>query len=403
MSRKQSVAGALALVAGLVLGARDAAAASEPSLTRILSSLGFTNRAETDRRRFPPGTYDVQLLAEFTGGHAAQAISWYPAGSSDFTLLFSGAEGGAGLADPQPTRQFLSTSEFGLSLKASSGNRFFTESSRNPGHDQQVRVFVDRSTPGAFLIGFEDQRHDDTDPDFQDVVLRLTPSPTRASDAFDKTIELCTRELSSAVHATFKDAFDEQISQPILAGLQYNGADPETIAVIARQLEHTKGVMAQMTSAGVEGMLDGRLLLGGVQRSLDDSFRLPAVLPSSVEVVTSALGQPVLSPGQSIDDILRDGLNPALIEFTWDDITAKFRPHGNDEPQILYKEVTVGAKAEASKGADKKGEKPAKVKLTVTAEVKTSSNTSVEVATSGSVDTSGAREGTVSVGFKFKF
>lgn len=87
----------LALISFLVISASVAlfssAVFAEPSTTKLLADLGFTNVALTPIETFPPGLYEATLLAEFGEFYDINILSYYAVGSEDFQTIFSGPEG----------------------------------------------------------------------------------------------------------------------------------------------------------------------------------------------------------------------------------------------------------------------------------------------------------------------
>ncbi len=170
------------LVAALVLPLLMVPAYSEeplePSLLTILSFLGFTNITESTIETFPPGVYEVVLYAEFADHHDSNELSYYPAGSSDFTLIFSGSDGGInGYVDPPVNRTFWFThtcnSTFGLSMYDGLGNHtYFTEGVLNPDGQNHSKVYLNLDDPEMYLIGFENL-FGLGDRDYNDMVFSL--------------------------------------------------------------------------------------------------------------------------------------------------------------------------------------------------------------------------------------
>lgn len=154
------------------------ALAQEPSLIAVLNSLGYSNLEEvTDFNGvFPPGSYEIHLLAEWADFHAINTVSFYEIASCDkqdcsFKEIISGPDGGVGtLFNNQVKRRLVGVNNFGLSF-LSGNNRSFTEAGRNPDGLPLTKIFRDLEDPNSFLIGFEDLR----DSDFQDMVFKLNP------------------------------------------------------------------------------------------------------------------------------------------------------------------------------------------------------------------------------------
>jgi hypothetical protein len=158
---------ALFLLLRVVLGPVETTSAQEPSLLEIFTHLGFTNIVEVSEETFPPGTYDLRLLAEFSENR--NSVSQYPVGTDQFQELITSAEGNFGFTDPPITKRLVTSVQFGLEIFTPTEHQFFTERARNSDGMQHARIFRDLHAPGSLLIGFEDLM--DSDQDFQDVVL----------------------------------------------------------------------------------------------------------------------------------------------------------------------------------------------------------------------------------------
>ena len=144
---------------------------SEPSLTDILTYLGFTNVAETTVETFSRGTYNITLYAEFAGYSDENELSYYEVNTTVYTLIFTGLEGGSGYLSPPVTKTFTADYQFGLSM-LSPEHRYFTETSRNPDEEQHTKVYRNLDDPDMFLIGFENQ-YGGGDRDYNDMVFSL--------------------------------------------------------------------------------------------------------------------------------------------------------------------------------------------------------------------------------------
>lgn len=146
--------------------------ASEPSLAEIFEHLGFTDVAVADVETFPAGLYEITLYAEFAAYRDENELSYYLVGSSTYSLIFSGPEGGCEYIDPPLTKTFTADCQFGLSMLTPENHRYFTETSLNPDGEQHAKVYENLDDPCMFLIGFENL-YGAGDRDYQDMVFSL--------------------------------------------------------------------------------------------------------------------------------------------------------------------------------------------------------------------------------------
>ena len=146
--------------------------ASEPPLVEIFENLGFTNIAEADSEIFPAGTYNITLFAEFAGYHDENELSYYQVGTSTYTLIFDGPEGGFEYLSTPITETITVGHQFGISLFTPDDYRYFTENSLNPDGQNHAKVYKNLDDPKMFLIGFEDL-YEAGDMDYQDLVFSL--------------------------------------------------------------------------------------------------------------------------------------------------------------------------------------------------------------------------------------
>ena len=154
----------------------EPARAAEPDLITILNNLGFTDIEESTVEGFIPGTYKVSLYAEFCDYHNSNELSWYPVGTSEYNLIFSGAEGNRDYVDPPLSKSYTINAKFGLSFLSPEG-RYFTETDRNPDGIKHAQIYVNQDTPDMFLIGFENHLGGG-DKDYNDMVISLELTPT---------------------------------------------------------------------------------------------------------------------------------------------------------------------------------------------------------------------------------
>lgn len=142
----------------------------EPSIETVLDEQGFGDLNEVDRISFPPGTYETEIIAEYSRGHASNAVDLYDVGSGALVPLFEPAEGGFGVVLPE-IETLVEAEEFGFSLLRDDGVRLYGDPALNPGGSRAMRVFQQGSS-ATYLIAFEDF----LDGDYQDFVFRLTRS-----------------------------------------------------------------------------------------------------------------------------------------------------------------------------------------------------------------------------------
>lgn len=146
---------------------------AEESIETILNALGFTNVAESSVQTFPAGFYEAILYAEFAGYSDTNELSYYPVNTSDFTIIFSGPEGGSGYVIPPLNKTFSSTTAFGLSMYVpNEGHRYFTECLRNPDGQNHSKVYVNLDEPDMYLIGFENL-YGLGDRDYNDMIFSI--------------------------------------------------------------------------------------------------------------------------------------------------------------------------------------------------------------------------------------
>ena len=168
-----SILAVFIIASGLLLPLFVSSVNAEPPLGDILTSLGFLNVTESSVETFPAGSYEITLLAEFAGYHATNELSYYPVGTNDFTLLFSGPDGNNGYTTPTITKNFSCNSSFGLSMNVPAENHtYFTENWKNPDGQNHSKIFSNLNNPRMYLIGIEN-RYGLGDRDFNDMVFSL--------------------------------------------------------------------------------------------------------------------------------------------------------------------------------------------------------------------------------------
>ena len=142
-----------------------------PGLATALNTLGFINLESSTAETFSPGIYEVKLYAEFAGYYDFNDLSWYPVGTANYNLIFSGADGGYGYIKPPVTKTFKADTRFGLSL-CTPEHRYFTETSKNPDGLKHAQVYVNLDNPDMYLIGLENL-YGQGDKDFDDMIISL--------------------------------------------------------------------------------------------------------------------------------------------------------------------------------------------------------------------------------------
>lgn len=150
--------------------------ASDPSLTEILTHLGFTNVTESTLETFPLGTYNITLYAEFAQSYDENELSFYQVNTSNFNVIFTGPEGGSGYITPL-TKTFTADYQCGLSLSRIDPFPFtyFTETSRNPNAAQWAKIYRNMDNPNMYIICFDERTYCDGtgDKDYNDMVFSL--------------------------------------------------------------------------------------------------------------------------------------------------------------------------------------------------------------------------------------
>jgi uncharacterized repeat protein (TIGR02543 family) len=165
---------AFSLFLPFILSARAEEPLAEPSLVTVLNTLGYTNIALSSVQTFPAGTYETKLLAEFAGYHATNNFSYYPVGTSNFMLIFSGPEGNEGYVTPPITKALSCNTTLGFSMYVESeSHRYFTETSLNPDGLQHAEIYANLDDPDMYFIGFENVYGWEGDRDFQDMVVSI--------------------------------------------------------------------------------------------------------------------------------------------------------------------------------------------------------------------------------------
>lgn len=178
--------------------------AAEPNLTEILNTLGFTNITETTTETFTPGTYNITLYAEFAQYYNENELSYYEIDTTNYTLLFSGPEGGSGYITPPITKTFTTNTTFGISMLTPEGHRYYTQQHLNPDGKNHSKIYINQDNHRMYLIGFENL-YDAGDRDYQDFVFSLQKTRSNIKPDFTyspsspKTSENITFDASSSI------------------------------------------------------------------------------------------------------------------------------------------------------------------------------------------------------------
>jgi hypothetical protein len=131
--------------------------ADDPSFSQILTTLGFTNVANTTIETFPPGTYNITLYAEFTQYLNSNVLNIYQVGTYKLTPILLASEGVNGYLSKPLTKTFTVNYQFGLALSRTTENpplTYFTETAKNPSGIKYALVDRNLNVPSMFLIGF---------------------------------------------------------------------------------------------------------------------------------------------------------------------------------------------------------------------------------------------------------
>jgi len=150
--------------------------AGEPSLEEVLQHCGYNldnfDELSGDVFVFPPGAYEVKLLAEFAGYNEGNNMGWYIEETGDSGVIFEGKEGGWGYIDPPVAKTFRLESEYGFYLYVEFTDKtYYSNTTKNPDKFKHVRVFKSK-TEDLWLIGWEDL-YGGGDKDYQDMVVAL--------------------------------------------------------------------------------------------------------------------------------------------------------------------------------------------------------------------------------------
>ena len=110
------------------------------------------------------------LKIEIAGLADTNVFGWYDKGNSSFHPIFNGPDGAAA------TATFSPSAEYGFYLTSSDGT-FKTEAGQG---DQHFAVFKDVQQDGTiyYWLGIEDLKFCNSDKDYNDMIVKITPVPT---------------------------------------------------------------------------------------------------------------------------------------------------------------------------------------------------------------------------------
>jgi len=171
-----------------VKGEPSSASILEPSLEEVLEHCGYDLSDFTELSRdvfvFPPGAYEVKLLAEWSIFHNRNYMGWYIEETGDYDVIFEGPEGRKwimGYVKPPITKTFRLERDYGLFLHRKRlwpfpSRTFYTNKTKNPEKRPKIHVRVFKSkTEDLWLIGWEDLYIIKWEGlhDYQDMVIAL--------------------------------------------------------------------------------------------------------------------------------------------------------------------------------------------------------------------------------------
>lgn len=176
----------------LVLEYDEAPIKAEPTVESVIADAGSAQIAEVSKGTFEPGSYQVELLSEYSAHHAVNALSTYTASSGERRPLFDGTEGAFGKIEPGLAVTLNANFEFGFVMTSDPAGQesteFFTEALRNQDGRSHTKVFRDDAVSGTHYIGFEDW----IDSDYQDMVVRITKLEEPAPGCYEHTTDART-------------------------------------------------------------------------------------------------------------------------------------------------------------------------------------------------------------------
>ncbi len=151
--------------------------ASEPTLIEVLTTLGFTNVAVSGVETFPAGKYNFTLYAEFAAYCDQNELSHYEVGTTIYTVIFTGPEGGSGYLSSPVSQVITIPYEFGISMLAPGPHRYLSQNGLNPDGETHSKVYSNLDDPNMFLVGFENL-YGAGDRDYQDLVFSMELMPS---------------------------------------------------------------------------------------------------------------------------------------------------------------------------------------------------------------------------------
>lgn len=153
----------------------------EPSLEDVLQVLGITDVVEVPYDGSDPGRITAGgspglfVLAEYTPRHAE--ISVLVSRDSGDEQVIPASTGNYGINRNVEDFEFSGAEDFSLAidvpLPSGEAVRLYTDPARNPGGRQQVRAFRWPDGLEPWLFAFEADPTEQSDRDFQDVIIRL--------------------------------------------------------------------------------------------------------------------------------------------------------------------------------------------------------------------------------------
>lgn len=146
---------------------------TEDSLQEWFTSNGYSINATSDEtgiETFPEGSYVAMILAEIAGDAQNNSFGWYVEINQTEEVL-TGPEG------PGATSTFTANETFSVyvySVKEMDGY-LYSQNSSNPDGFDHLWVFLDPTTPGGYILAWEDW-YDGGDQDYQDTIISLRPA-----------------------------------------------------------------------------------------------------------------------------------------------------------------------------------------------------------------------------------
>ncbi|MBT8172043.1 hypothetical protein KJN74_04150, partial [Candidatus Bathyarchaeota archaeon] len=188
----------------------------EPPIESVLNKLGFTNITLENIETFSPGLYNITLLAEFSGYHSRNVLSYYFVKTNEYQTIFSGLEGvisnSLGYTIPTISKTFIATNQFGLSM-LSSKYRYFTEHFHNPDFpEQHAKVYVNLDDPNMFLVGFENCNGRGIKRNYNDMIFSMKLiNPQKIKVTRSLEIPNYDQTVTVTAHLTQKSYYNKSI------------------------------------------------------------------------------------------------------------------------------------------------------------------------------------------------